>query len=142
MKELRSIIIIIIISAAAGGIVSIPVSIIEKNTHTLGILQGAAIGAIIGLAARFAFASVYLHLRKHPLPAYLAMAGTVGAGTLAGCLVTGVQMLPAGLAAVGISVAVGLILTRLISSYYEKLNQQLRQKKKSFSPSDESASDT
>lgn len=133
MKELKNIILIALISAAAGTAVSIPVSFIDGSSLSQGMLRGAAAGAVIGFAARFAFTALYLKLRHTPLPAYAAMTGTVAAGTLLACLLTGITIMPAGLTAIGVSVAVGLLLTRLIFSYSKKLNDGLADKQNRLS---------
>ncbi len=132
MRELLNIIIIMSISAVAGAAVSIPVSIIEQNNPVAGIIDGAAAGAVIGFAARFAFTFIYIRFRKKPLPAYAAMTGTVTAGTVIGCLLIDVPIIPAGITAVTISILVSLILTSVIFNYSRKLNQRLKQKQETF----------
>ena len=133
MRELLNIIIIVIISAAAGAAVSLPISAIEGSSLLRGMLNGAAAGSVIGFAARFAFSVVYQKLRKRPPAAFLAMSATVGVGTLLACLITGIKLVPAGIAAVAVSVAVGLVLTAVIFNYSKKLNERLQRKQNTLS---------
>ena len=130
MSLIIHIIVIVIISAIAGAAVSLPLSILSGDDPLRGVFSGMGAGAAIGFAARFAFSWIYIRFRKHPLPAFTAMAGTVGAGTAVGCLLLDVRMLPAGIILTAASVLVSIGLTALIFRYSMKLNSMLQQKQK------------
>ena len=136
MKEFINSAIIIIISALAGAAVSILISIMGSSSIFPGIYQGAAAGALISIAARLAFSVIYFRFRKNPLPAYTAMAGTVGAGTFIGCLLMDVALIPTGLAAIVLSLLISLIMTSIIFNYSKKLNKKLKEKQGTFTASD------
>ncbi|HAK45840.1 MAG TPA: hypothetical protein DCO79_07975 [Spirochaeta sp.] len=133
MKGLFSIIIIAMISALTGGAVSLTVSILEGTDLLTSLFEGAAAGAIIGISARFAFTIVYIKFRTRRVPAFIAMAGTVGIGTAAGCLVTNIAIIPIGIIVTSASIIISLFLTVLIFQYSLKLNQNLLLKQKALS---------
>ncbi len=125
MKNAKELFIIALLSAIVGGLVSLPVAIL-LGRPIFEILEGAGVGAIIGLAARFAFQFFYQNLGGKTALGFLSIAAVIACGTVAGAVTLGIrQPLHLGILVL-LAEASGLAMAALGYARYRKLNERLK----------------
>jgi hypothetical protein len=112
-------------SAAVGALVSLPVVILLGRPF-YEILEGAGVGAIIGLAASLAFRFFYLNLRGNKALGFAAIAAVIGAGTFAGAFSLGVRQALHFCLLISLAELSGLTMAVLADLRYRKMNERLK----------------
>lgn len=125
MKHVKELVIIAVLSAIVGALVSLPV-VLVLGRPLFGILEGAAVGALIGLAARFAFQFFYHNLGGKTALGFAAIAAVIALGTVVGAVTLGIgQPLHLGVLTL-LAEASGLIMAAVGYLRYRKLNERLK----------------
>lgn len=125
MKCVKELFIIAALSAAIGALVSLPVAML-LGRPVFEIIEGAGVGALIGLAARLAFQFFYHSLGGKQWLGFTAIAAVIGAGTLAGALSLGVRQAPHLCALLVMAELSGMTMATVGYLRYRKMNDRLK----------------
>lgn len=125
MKYVKELFVIAMISALVGGLVSLPVMIL-LGRPLFELLEGAGVGALIGLAARLAFQFFYHNLGGNNVIGFIAIAFVIAAGTLMGAFSLGIRQVVHFCVLVSLAEITGMTMAFLGYRRYRKMNAKLK----------------
>jgi hypothetical protein len=125
VKNAKELVIIAALSAVVGALVSLPV-VILLGRPLFGIIEGAGVGSLIGLAARSAFQFFYQNLGGKAWLGFLSIAAVIALGTVAGAVTLGIRQPPHLGILTLLAEASGLTMAAIGYARYRKLNERLK----------------